>query len=205
MTLDKRGTCWGMAETPDQNRESAGFCSAGAAMNASELEAWFVREVLPLEAALTNFLRHAWRNPSDIADLRQDVYAQVCEAALKRAPDPVKPFVFTVARNIVINRVRRERIIPIEAVADPDALGVALDAPGPDRSAIARDELLRLQTAIGRLPPRCREAVSLARLEGLTGREIASRMGITESAVSHHVENGMRLLADMLYGEASQP
>ncbi len=193
-----------MAETPEHNRESAGL-RADAPMNAPELEAWFVREVLPLEAALTHFLRHAWRNPSDIADLRQDVYAQVCEAALKRVPDPVKPFVFTVARNIVINRVRRARIIPIEAVADPDALGVALDAPGPDRSAIARDELLRLQTAISRLPPRCREAVSLARLEGLTGREIASRMGITESAVSHHVENGMRLLADMLYGEDIKP
>ena len=69
-------------------------------MNASELEAWFVREVLPLEAALTHFLRHSWRNQSDIADLRQDVYAQVCEAALTRVPDPVRPFVFTVARNL---------------------------------------------------------------------------------------------------------
>ncbi|HEV2561202.1 MAG TPA: sigma-70 family RNA polymerase sigma factor [Rhizomicrobium sp.] len=170
-------------------------------MNASELEAWFVREVLPLEAALTHFLRHSWRNQSDIADLRQDVYAQVCEAAKKRTPDPVKPFVFAVARNLVINRVRRERVIPIEAVADPDALGVAMDMPGPDRNVIARDELLRLRAAIDRLPPRCREAVIMARLEGLTGRAIAARMGVSESAVSHHVENGMRAIADMLYGE----
>jgi RNA polymerase sigma factor (sigma-70 family) len=190
-----------MAETPETDREGTSSRGFDAAMNASELEAWFVREVLPLEAALTHFLRHSWRNPSDIADLRQDVYAQVCEAAKKRAPDPVKPFVFAVARNLVINRVRRERVIPIEAVADPDALGVAMDMPGPDRNMIARDELLRLHAAIDRLPPRCREAVIMARIEGLTGRAIAARMGVSESAVSHHVENGMRAIADMLYGE----
>lgn len=192
-----------MAETPETDRESAGLCCSDATMNASELEAWFVREVLPLEAALTQFLRHSWRNQSDIADLRQDVYAQVCEVAKKGVPDPVKPFIFTVARNLIINRVRRERVIPIEAVADPDVFGVAMDAPGPDRSVIARDELLRLQIAIDRLPPRCREAVIMARIEGLTGREIAARMSVSESAVSHHVENGVRLLADMLYGKAS--
>ena len=76
--------------------------------------------------------------------------------------------------------MRRERVIPIEAVGDLDALGVAFDAPGPDRSVIARDELLRLQGAIDRLPPRCREVVTLARIEGLTGREIAARMGVSE-------------------------
>jgi RNA polymerase sigma-70 factor (ECF subfamily) len=127
------------------------------------------------------------------------VYALVCEAARKRIPVPARPFVFTVARNLLINRVRRERIISIEAVADLDEINVAIDAPGPDRSAIARDELRQLRAAIDRLPPRCREAVILARVEGLKGRTIAARMGITESAVSHYVDNGMRALADMLY------
>ena len=41
-----------------------------AAMTASEVDAWFGREVLPLEAALMQFLQHNWRNKADIADLR---------------------------------------------------------------------------------------------------------------------------------------
>jgi len=66
---------------------------------------------------------------------------------------------------------------------------------------MAREELRRLRTAIDQLPPRCREAVVLARVEELPGREIARRMGINETTVSHYIKNGMRALADMLYGD----
>ena len=40
----------------------------------------------------------------------------------------------------------------------------------------------------------------MARIDGLSGREIAQRMNITESAVSRYVTNGLRTLADVLYG-----
>ena len=70
-----------MVETPETSREDADLRHAGAAMTASDVKAWFVREVLPLEAALMQFLRHNWRNNSDIDDLRQEVYVRVYEAA----------------------------------------------------------------------------------------------------------------------------
>ena len=172
-------------------------------MTAPDVKAWFVREVLPLEAALMQFLHHNWRKPGDIADLRQEVYARVCEVARKQIPQPTKPFVFTIARNLLNDRVRREQIVPIDAVSDLDALGIALDAPGPERTVMAREELRRLQSALDRLPARCREVVVLARIDGLSGREIAQRMGISDSAVSQQLDNGMRALADALYGDAS--
>ena len=125
------------------------------------------------------FLHHNWRKERDIADLRQEVYARVCEAARKQIPEPTKPFVFAIARNLLIDRVRREQIVPIDAVSDLDALAIAADVPGPERTAIARDELRRLQAALDNLPPRCREIVVLARIEGFSGREIAGRMGIS--------------------------
>ena len=172
-------------------------------MTAPDVKAWFVSEVLPLEAQLMQFLHHNWRKAGDIADLRQEVYARVCEAARKQIPQPTKPFVFTIARNLLIDRVRREQIVPIDAVSDLDALGIAQDTPGPDRTVMAREELRRLQSALDRLAPRCREVVVLARIEGLSGREISQRMGISDSAVSQQLDNGMRALADALYGEAA--
>lgn len=172
---------------------------------ASEVEAWFVREVLPLEAMLMRFLHQNWRNKSDLEDFRQDVYAQVLEAAETQIPDRTKPFVLTAARNLLINRFRREHVVPIDAVPDMDALGIAMDEPGPDRSVIARDVLRRLQTALDHLPPRCREAVIMRRIEGLSRREIAARMGIAERTVADHIANGMRALADVLYGEPAEP
>jgi RNA polymerase sigma-70 factor (ECF subfamily) len=193
-----------MAKTPDDNCEGTQKRNSGAAEPAPALKAWFVREVLPLEAALMQYLQHSCRDKNEIADLRQEVYVRVYEAARKQIPNPARPFVFTIARNLLINRVRRERIVTIESVVDLDALDVAIDTPGPDRSAIARDELRRLQIAIDRLPPRCREAVILGRIEGLSGQEIAARMGISEAAVSKHLAVGMFALANVLYGERSE-
>jgi RNA polymerase sigma-70 factor (ECF subfamily) len=168
---------------------------------ASDARAWFVRDVLPLEAALVQFLHHSWRNKEDIADLRQEIYVRVYEAARKQIPYPAKPFVFAVARNLLIDRIRRKHIVPIEIASDWEALNVAADEPSPDRSVIARDELDRLQAALDRLPPRCREAVVLGRIETLTRRQIAERMGISEATVTEHLTKGMRVLANILYGE----
>lgn len=194
-----------MAEFQDTSREDAGLRREGEAMTPAELEAWFAREVLPLEATLVRYLQHNWRNHSDITDLRQEVYVRVCEAALKQTPVQPRQFVFTTARNLLIDRVRRERVIPIEAVEDLDALGIAIDEPGVERAMIARETLRHLQGAIHRLPARCQEAVVLKQVNGLSRREIAVRMGISDKMVTEHLTNGMRALADILLGEPSDP
>jgi RNA polymerase sigma factor (sigma-70 family) len=173
----------------------------GMSAAALAVEAWFVREVLPLEAILMHFLRHNWRDQSDIEDLRQEVYVRVCEAALKQLPETTKAFVLATARNLLIDRVRRGHVVPIDAVADLDALGVAIETPSADQQIIAREELERLQIALDRLPQRCREVVVMRRIEGLSGREIATRMGISEATVWEYLADGVVTLADILYGE----
>jgi len=192
-----------VAEIPETSVGSAD-ARESASMSASDADAWFAREVLPLEAALMQFLQHNWRNKSDVADLRQDVYVQVYEAALRQIPDKPKQFVFTIARNLLVDRVRREQVVPIEAVADLDALDVAMDEPPPDRQVAARDELRHLQAALDRLTPRCREAVVLGRIEGLSGVQIAERMGIGQATVSKHLTDGLAALTDMIHGEVPQ-
>ena len=125
---------------------------------------------------------------------------RVCEAAQKQVPVPAKPFVFAVARNLVIDHVRREHVVSIESVSDPDAVDAATEEPGPDRNAIARDELRRLEAVLDRLPPRAREAMVMQEVEGLSRREIAVRMGIAEQTVKWHLNAGVRALADIFYG-----
>lgn len=189
-----------MADISDTSRD--GFDTRPAVrMSAAEVDEWFVREVLPLEPVLIQFLHRNWRNASDIGDLKQDIYVQVYEAALKGLPVHPRQFVFTTARNLLINRVKREQIVSIEAVADLDLLGMAEEVPGPDRAVLARDELLQLQIALDRLPERHREIFVMAQIEGLTGRQIAERTGLAESTVSLHLAKATRLIADQLYSE----
>lgn len=192
-----------MAKTTDSSREGTGLRPEGADMPAREVDAWFAREVLPLEAILVQFLRRNWRNKSEVADLLQDVYIGVYEAALRRIPTSTKQFVLTTARNLLIDRARRERIIPFETVADMEALGLVADTPGPEQSVMARDELLRLQAGLDRLPARSREAFILRQIEGLSRREIALRMGISDQTVRCHLNAGLRTLADIIYGESA--
>lgn len=190
-----------MAEASDPNGGSDNAPRLGVRVSSPEALAWFLREVLPLEAVLMQFLRHRWRDESDVEDLLQDIYVRVYEFAQKEIPDKARAYVFQTARNLIANRVRDRRVVPMDAVADLDALGIAIDTPGPDQSLVARDELRRLREAIDTLPPRYRDVVILRRIKDLSRSEIATRLGLTEASVSVYLTEGMYALADILYGE----
>ncbi len=164
------------------------------------LKAWFSQEVLPLEAALMRFLRRNWRNPADYVDLRQDIYARVFDAAREALPLQTKAFLFATARNLLINRAKRSRVISIELVADLEALHVAVDSLTPDRYATAREELRRAQAGLERLPPRCREVIVLRKIEGLSQHEAAVHMGVGEDTIERQMVQGMRALTDFMLG-----
>jgi RNA polymerase sigma-70 factor (ECF subfamily) len=186
-----------MADTSEADREGG----RGQAMtNMPDLHAWFVREVLPLEPALTKYLQKYRSNKSDIADLLQDIYLRVYDSARRELPQSTRPFVFVTAHNVLVDRVRREKVIPLETVESIEALGVAAEAPGVEESIVAREELRRVQAALDELPPRSREAIVLRQVNGLSRREIAVRMGIAEQTVKWHLNAGVRALAEIFYG-----
>jgi len=187
-----------MTDTYEPERENAGAHRRNMTVRAG-IDAWFVREVLPLEAALTQYLRHNWRDNAGVADLLQDVYLRVYEAALKEQPKSTKSFVFTIAHNLLVDRVRREKVIPLEAAENLEALVAAAEAPGPEAQTIARDELRIVQAAVDKLPPRARQAFLLHHVHGLPVRQIAARMSITDRAVTWHLNEGLRALANALY------
>jgi RNA polymerase sigma factor (sigma-70 family) len=163
------------------------------------VSAWFLREILPLEAILMHYLRSNWRNASEFADLRQEVYARVFEAARDRIPDNPKRFLFTTARNLLIDLVRREQVVPMETFADFEDFDIADTAPEPDRAMIEKEELGRVKAALGQLPPRTREAIELAWFENLSCTEIARRMGVTHPVASKFISSGTLALGRILY------
>lgn len=194
-----------MAQRSDLDSGNANASRQGAPMSAPAALHWFLHEVLPLEAMLLQYLRHNWRDESDVEDLLQDIYVRVYEAAKKELPDNTKAYLFQTARNLIANRVRDRRVVPMDAVADLDALGVAIDVPGPDQTLAARDELRRLKEAIETLPPRYRDVVVLRRIRNLSRKEIAVRLNLSEASVSVYLTEGMYALADILYGEHANP
>ena len=184
-------------------RGVGGQGSKGLVVTDDAVSAWFVREVLPLEAILMHYLKSNWRNASDIADLRQEIYTRVFEAAREQVPENPKRFVLATARNLLINLVRREQVVPMETFGDLDALEVATEAPGPDRIVTDREELNRVKAALAQLAPRTREAIELAYFEGMSRTEAAKRMGISQQVASKLIARGTLALGRIVYGTSS--
>jgi RNA polymerase sigma-70 factor (ECF subfamily) len=168
-------------------------------MNES-LDAWFASEILVHERALSYYLRRCWPQRDELHDLRQEIYVRVYEAAGKALPTTPKSFLFATARHLMADRMRRSRVVSIEAVGDFESLNVLVDEITPERWFSGRQILKRLADAFDLLPDRCREVVWLRRVEELSQKEVAMRLGISEKTGEKHVAKGMRLIAAYFYG-----
>jgi RNA polymerase sigma-70 factor (ECF subfamily) len=168
----------------------------------NDLHTWFAREILVPSAALVRYLLRVWPSRGDIHDWRQEAYIRVYEASCRQRPASPKSFLFTTARHLMADRLRRGRVVSIETVGDLDSLNVLVDEISPERRLDAHQVLRQLADAFDRLPGRCREVVWLRRVEELSQKEVAARLGISEKTVEKHVARGMQLIAERFYGNA---
>jgi RNA polymerase sigma-70 factor (ECF subfamily) len=169
----------------------------------TSLNLWFAREVLVHEAALLRYLARVWPNRHDVHDLRQDIYIRVYEAAKTSPPTSPKAFLFSTARNLLIDRVRRSRIVTIKSVGDCTELNVLTDEVTPERQLTAGQELERLARAFRRLPPREREVIWLRRVDELPQKEVAQRLGISEKTVETHLRRAVQTMAGSLFSKTA--
>lgn len=158
---------------------------------------WFADEVQVHAAALRAWLRGRYPVLSDPDNVVQESLTRVWRAGQSGTIRSPKALLFTTASHLALDELRRRKIAPFESLRENDHLSVLGDGvPTPD--AIARREELELLTqAIQSLPPRCRQALTLRKL-GLAQREIAARLGISESAVEAHLFKGVRGCAKFL-------
>jgi len=165
-----------------------------------ELEHWFCQEVLPRERALMRYVRRNCRDPEEAVDVRQDVYVRALNGARRGLPDEPLFYLLTIARNILINRARRAKIVSFELVADVESLNWDDMAYSSERQLDARDDLRRAQAGLDQLPPRCRDVVRLRRVEGLSTNEVADQLGVSTHTVERQLTLGMRALVDFMLG-----
>lgn len=160
--------------------------------------AWVAKEIMPHEPAVRRWLARS-RVPADqIDDFIQDAYCKL--SALQSVDHIQRPdaYFFRTVRSLVTQKIRQARIVSIETFTEIDALPVLSDDPSPERIVAARRELAEVLRLIGELPARCRQVVQLRKVEGLSQKEISSRLGITETMVENDVVKGMRLISAAL-------
>lgn len=164
---------------------------------------WVANEIMPHEAGVRAWLRRSRVPPDEIDDLVQEAYAKM--VALERIDQIQSPdgYFFQTVRNLLTDKLRRAKVVRIEAVMEIDALSVCTDEPSPEQAAASRRELSRVQALIQALPDRCRRVFELRKVEGVPQREIARRLSISESAVENEAVKGMRLIMRALQEEGA--
>ena len=125
------------------------------------------------------------RGHGDAEDLLHSAFVRYqCYRSRRNVENPAA-FLVQTATNIRVDNYRHDRL------SDDFAADLAREtqnhAPLQDEVIAARARLARVKAGLDHLSPRTRDIFLMHRLHDLKYREIAERMGITESAVEKHV------------------
>jgi RNA polymerase sigma factor (sigma-70 family) len=159
---------------------------------APSLSKWFQEEVQPHESALRGWLRGRFPTLHDVDDIVQESYSRLIRARETGSIACARAFLFVAARNLALNQLRHLRYERPEGVAEIDSAGV-LDEGAAIPDSIARAEDLQLLIhAIQSLPDRCRQIVTLRKIYGLSQKEVADKLNISEHTVEAQGAIGLR-------------
>lgn len=126
------------------------------------------------------------RSPALAEDLVQDSWFRWQGRAYPS--DRARPILRRIVRNLALDWYRRQRIegqvLTTYAIAQDDA-------PDTERVFSARQDLLKIVTALERLPDRSVKAFRLHRIDGLPYAKIAKRMDLSPSTAFKLVEDVM--------------
>jgi RNA polymerase sigma factor (sigma-70 family) len=164
---------------------------------------WLGRHVLPHEPQLRAWLRRRSLGGLDVDDVIQETYTRLVAAESVAHIHDAKNYAFQVAGSVVIDHLRRMKVVPISSVPDLDYLEVVSEEPSPERLAIDRDELHRLARMIALLPGKVRDVFTLRRVHGFSQHEVAQRLGLSESTVEKHMARGFLMMLE-LYGHGGR-
>ncbi|MGA0543560.1 RNA polymerase sigma factor [Neotabrizicola sp. VNH66] len=123
---------------------------------------------------------------ADVAeDLTQDVFLRILErnrqqTMAQSGADPA-PLLFRVARNLMIDQWRREKVLPQVPLLPGDLDMIADPAPLTEQRVYDRQRLELTAKALMAMPERTRRAFELHRIEGRTIAEVSSDLGVSTS------------------------
>lgn len=158
---------------------------------------------LASKAALTRYIATFFIEREEVEDTLQQAYAEALTAEIRKGVTIESPraYLFRVARNIALNKKKRQQIVFMEnmGIVDDSIVNNWLDAPDElGEQQHDRDKLRTLGDAIRTLPPQCRRVFMMQRFDGLTYKEIAKQLGISTSTVEKHLAKALRRCTEYL-------
>ena len=167
----------------------------------------FVELVEKYKQPVMNFVYRSLRDEIEAEDLAQNVFLQAWKSRARyRQTAKLSTWLFTIARNLCLNEIRRRSRHPAESIEEAHAEHE--DQPRQqyeDKSQLAPpDKLLqvelaqKIEEALAELPEAQRTAILLCRQDELSYEEIAEVLDCSLSATKSLIHRGRETLKDKL-------
>ena len=129
----------------------------------------------------------------DPEEIVQEVFVKLW--LKKETVDPEKEFqsyLFSIAKNLVLDHLKSAVNRKLYFVGEHFQQDLLID--DLQEGALAEEKLQKLQTLINEIPERRREIFRLSRFEGLSYKQIAERLSISENTVDSQIRNALAFL-----------
>jgi RNA polymerase sigma-70 factor (ECF subfamily) len=157
-----------------------------------EVLSWVSACVLPHERFARLWLRRIRVEGLDEDDIVQEAYARLIGLTNTAHIRSGRAYFMMTVRNLAWEHVRRQKLVRIEMMAEVESLSIIDDEPSAEDWLSGRQQLTLVKSLIEGLPDRCRDVFKLRKIEGLSQREAAAKLGITENIVEKQIAIGLK-------------
>jgi RNA polymerase sigma-70 factor, ECF subfamily len=157
-----------------------------------------------------NFVYRSLRDETEAEDLAQNVFLQVYKSRSRyQQTAKFSTWLFTIARNLCLNELRRRSRHPAESIEETHAESESHDGgvqrqyedksqPAPPETLLQGELAQKIEEALAELPENQRTAILLCRQEDLSYEEIADILDCSLSATKSLIHRGRETLKEKL-------
>lgn len=174
------------------------------AMGDQERTEWLAHNVLPHEALIRAHLRRVYVADLDVDDIIQEMYARILSAPALETIRYPRQYAIQTAKGIIVDHLRRSRIVSIVSGESLEQLDTACPETNAEERLEFRGEISAVAVALAHLPETYRETLILRRVAGLSQKETAHRLGITEKKAEYYLARGVLMLIKH-FGRGGKP
>jgi RNA polymerase sigma factor (sigma-70 family) len=149
-------------------------------------------------ALLVRYLAGKLDDRHKAEDIAQDIFLALPDRSRNEPIRNPRSFLFRMASNLAINLNLKDARRDALSAQHADILWSAVDEITPERALLGNEALAAIEAAIDALPERTRQILVWRRIDGLTNVTIASRLGISTTAVEKHLRKAMAQLGQTL-------
>jgi len=179
-----------MADADQDQGTSCNEVLAPSALNSATVSQLFREH----NRVLVGYLAARLQSEQEAKEVAQEAYVRLLQLHEPGAPSLLRAYLFKTATNLAIDRIRRRRIrqrAEEQQELFAELAPTSAEFNDPAERLLVREQADRLLGYLQELPAKCQCVFKLHRFEGVSQREVGTRLGFSERMVRRYVTYAM--------------